>query len=396
MIDDPLPSQNAPAPGLTGRRPRVLLLQKILPHYRVRLFQELCRSETFELTLAYDPDFVQVSLKSVADPPDIRVAPVQNWRLGRARESDALVWQRGAVALVNSGQFDAVIAPLTPRIVSNLAVLRAARRRGMAFLWWGHGMGPRTKGRALQLMHWLSRRADAVIFYDQERARRMIAAGLPSERAYVAPNSIDVEEIVYLRQDAPLGARNGVLYVGRLTERKKVDLLLKAFAAARPRLPPGARLTIIGDGPLRASLESLAKQLELSDAVQFTGPLYDQSQLAPHFNAAWVSVSPGSLGLSAIHSFAFGLPMIVAQDEGHGPEIGTIRPGANGLFVPSDDPAALADAVVALRNDPERWLALASGAMGTVDRSYGLAPMVARFEEAIAFALRTVGRREPP
>lgn len=380
------PAATSDAWSASGR-PRVLVLQKLLPHYRVRLFQELGRSQKFDFTLAYDPNFTQASLRSVPDPPGVTVAPVHNWRLGRARESDALVYQQGAVPLVKSGQFDAVIAPLTPRIVSNLTVLRAARRRRMAFLWWGHGIGPRTRGRSLKIMLWLARQADAVIFYDQERATRMVEAGLAKQRAFVAPNSIDVEVIASLRQDTPLAARHRIVYVGRLTERKKVELLLKAFARARPRLPSETILTIIGDGPQRASLTALASQLQLGAAVQLTGPLYDQSQLAPYFNQAWVSVSPGPVGLAAVHSFAFGLPMIVARHEGHGPEISLLRGDVNGLFVPSDDEAALAEALVAVRSDAGRWASLAAAALATIDPSYGLAQMVARFEDALGFAL---------
>lgn len=394
MTSETQPPLEPPPGGPSTRRPRVLLLQKILPHYRVRLFQELSRSERFEFTLGYDPNFVQSSLASVVDPPGIRVAAVRNRRLGRARESDALVWQQGAAGLVRRGDYDAVIAPLTPRIVSNLAVLRAARRRRVAFLWWGHGIGPRHRPRTLQVMVWLARRADAVIFYDRERAQKLIDAGLPTERAFVAPNSIDVEEIIHLRRDVPLAERRSILYVGRLTERKKVDLLIRAFAKARPRLPSGTQLTIIGDGSLRAPLEDLTRSLALSECVRFTGPVFDQPQLAPYFNDAWVSVSPGWLGLSVIHSFAFGLPMIVAESQEHAPEISTVRPGVNGWFFPADDEAALADALVSLRSDGERWRTMSAAAQGTIDRGYGLGPMVARFEEALAFALRSAGRSE--
>lgn len=377
-------SQEAPA-----GRPRVLVLQKILPHYRVRLFQELCRSPRMDLTLGYDPNFVQSSLASVANPPGVRTAALSTWRFGRARESDAVVYQRGAAALVRSGKFDAVIAPLTPRILSNLPVLRAARRRGLAFLWWGHGIGPRTAGRRLKLMLWLARQADAVIFYDAERAERMVAAGLPSERAFVAPNSIDVEEIIHLRRDEPLASRHRVLYVGRLTARKKVDLLLSAFAAARHRLPAETRLTIVGDGPERAALERQAAELKLSDAIDFTGPLYDQPQLAPLFNAAWAFVCAGHVGLGAVHSLAFGVPMIVPQETGHAPEIVNVRAGVNALLVPPDDAAALANALVELHSEPVRWQAFAAASRGAIDRGFGLATMVERFEQAVAFALRS-------
>ena len=96
-----------------------------------------------------------------------------------------------------------------------------------------------------------------------------------------------------------------------------------------------------GEGPERASLEKLASELGISDATTFTGAIYDQKSLAPWFNDAWASVSPGALGLSAVHSLAFGVPMVVARDEGHGPEISTIRDGENGARIWEGDGTAI-------------------------------------------------------
>ena len=242
--------------------PRILIVQKFLPPYRLALFQRLAASPRLDVTLAYGEARRGTALESIAHPPGVQVLPLRNtyWGFGQ-RES--VVYQHGLQRLLSERYYDCVIAEFNPRIVSTLRAFSLAKRRGMKFIWWGHGMGPHAGAWTARLRMRLTRNADALVFYNGEQADRFVAMGVPREKVFVAWNSIDTEAIAALYQAKPFAQRNRVLYVGRLIVDKKIDLLIRAFAQALPQLPANTQLTIIGDGPEQAQLEQLARECGL-------------------------------------------------------------------------------------------------------------------------------------
>lgn len=376
----------------TPLKPSVLVLQRILPPYRVALFRGLAASPGFSLRLAYGQPSAASALESVAAPPGVRTLPLRNIYGGA---DEAVVVQRGVARLLASGGYDTLIAEFNPRILSNVWAAWRARRLGMRVIWWGHGLRPRTSGPALRAYLALSRLADGFVFYSDAGADRFAALGEPREKLFVAWNSVDTQEIERLRRETPLAGRHRVLGIGRLIAPKKNDLLLRAFAQARPALPPQTRLTLIGDGPERAALAALATHLGIAGSVEFAGSLYGQEALAAYFNESWVSVSAGYVGLSAVHSLAYGVPMLVARDEPHSPEIAAVEPGVNARLFPSDDPAALAGALAALAADPAGWASQSAASVHTVRERFSIGAMVRSFEETIRYVHRPQGGGEP-
>ena len=368
------------------RRPSVLCVQCILPPYRLPFFQRLAASPAFAFRVAYGRASRGRALESVADPPGLSTVPLRNFYLSMDRK-EQVVYQQGLLAQLRSGQYDVVIAEFNPRILSNVLACIYARLFPVRFIWWGHGIRPRSTYIGVRLRLWLTRQADAIVFYDSAQADKLVSLGVPREKVFVAPNSVDTEGIARLVREQPRSERNRVLYIGRLRRAKKANLLLRGFAHACSHLEPGTKLTIIGDGSERTNLEHLAAQLGIADRVEFTGALYQQELLAPWFNSAWVSVSPGCVGLSAIHSLAYGVPMIAAQSEPHGPEVAALKDGVNALFFPSDDAEALAQKFIYLANDQEQWQQMAQAARRTVQERFSLSLMVHAFEQAVQYVL---------
>lgn len=362
----------------------LLVVQRVLPPYRLPFFQRLAASDNVRLTVAYGREAPHSGLESILAPAGVNARHVRNFYLAG---KDMLVYQRGVPDLLRRGSCDVVVAEFNPRILSNLVALFRARRLGIPFLWWGQGLSPRPGGVAPRLRARLAGRAQAVILYDKERADRLAALGVPREKLFVAWNTIDTEEIERLRAPYDPAARNRVLFVGRLAPEKKVPLLLRAFAEARPSLPAGTRLAIVGDGPDSARIREMVDALGLGGTVELPGALYGQESLAPWFNSAWLSVSPGAIGLAAIHSLAYGVPLLVADGEAHGPEVTALEEETNALFFPSGDLHALADALVRLGHEPARLAGMSQAGLATVAGCYSLSAMVGVFEQAIEHAL---------
>lgn len=360
----------------------VLILQRILPPYRLALFQKLAQSSRFKMEMAYGQAAPNSAQESLRDPPGLSVTALKNFYF---QGQENLVYQKGVSHLLRSCRYDVLIAEFNPRIVTNVLAAFQAKRQGLRLIWWGHGIRPRSSWRAVRVYMVLTKMADAFLFYNEAGAEQMVSLGLPREKIFVAWNSVDTGGIEPLRQITPFEGRFRVLSIGRLIAEKKTDLLIRGFAAALPTLSPNTRLTIIGEGPERAKLETLASQCGLGDRVEFIGSLYEQENLAPYFNSAWVSVSPGYIGLSAIHSLAYGLPMLVADNEPHSPEISAIEATVNSLYFRSDDAAGLAQGLTTLASNAAGWEAMSLAARRTIEKRFSISAMAEAFENALQY-----------
>ena len=141
--------------------------------------------------------------------------------------------------------------------------------------------------------------------------------------------------------------------VGRLNRIKDQAALIRAFAHIAPQLPQTA-LVLVGDGPLRDSLQALAAETGAGDRIRFLGDRSDVRALLPGFELfALTSLSEG-YSMALLEACASGLP-IVATDVGGNGEI--VRPGLNGRLIPPADPDALAKALLGLLSMPRTELA---------------------------------------
>ena len=126
-----------------------------------------------------------------------------------------------------------------------------------------------------------------------------------------------------------------IICVGRLSPEKGQAGLLRSFATLRPRHPE-LRLRLVGDGPDRASLEALAKELGLSDAVVFTGRLPEEDTLAEIAHADLLVLPSFMEGLPIVlmEAMAAGIPVIASRVAGI-PEL--VEDDETGLlFTPSN------------------------------------------------------------
>lgn len=160
------------------------------------------------------------------------------------------------------------------------------------------------------------------------------------------------------------GDGSRMLYVGRLSPEKGVDVLLRACRLLRDRATE-FRLELVGDGPERRALQALAEELGLGDDVTFTGALPHGPALIGAYERAGVFVLPSrteGLPRALLEAMGMGLAP-VATAVGGIPDL--IADGSAGLLVEPDSPAALADGLCRMITDDglrarcarEAWLA---------------------------------------
>jgi sugar transferase (PEP-CTERM/EpsH1 system associated) len=176
-----------------------------------------------------------------------------------------------------------------------------------------------------------------------------------------------------------LGVPPGGFHVGcvaRLAAVKDHGTLLEAFARLRVALPD-AHLTLVGDGPERASLEARRALLGLDHAVTFAGARADVAPLLAAFDVFALASRSEGMSLTLLEAAAAGLP-VVATRVGGNAEV--VVAGETGLLVPPGEPGALASALAAVAANPHR-AALGAAGRARVEHRFGVARMARAYAE---------------
>ena len=316
---------------------RIVLQQPVIPDYRMGIFLLLREhwGPNFEI-YAGDADF----FGSPTSTPEAwgHFKRVRNIYLFK----NQFLWQYGSFLALLSA--DVAILNANMRMLSNTVILVLRKLMGRRTILWGHSTGRSNislVARGLYL-----KQCNGFLAYTESQASQL-REDYPFLKVWVAANSC-----VHVRDcdpiDALLDEVDSILYVGRLVDSKKVRLLLEGFILARniEQFPESIRLVFIGDGPERAELEALVEAAGINECVEFVGHVSNTTKLRQYYSRAICSVSPGYVGLSATQSFSFGVPMIIARDEFHSPEIEACKEGFNAEFFESNDPQSLANSLL--------------------------------------------------
>ena len=140
-----------------------------------------------------------------------------------------------------------------------------------------------------------------------------------------------------------------LLFVGRLARIKDLGTLLQAVALARASVP-GLQLWIVGDGPMRESLEALAKDLGITKEVQFWGQRMDTAQFFSSADVFVMSSLSEGLPMSLLQAMSIGVPALLTEVGGMAEVLTSSR---SGLLTPVGDWKAMANAIVTMAQNGE-------------------------------------------
>ena len=217
--------------------------------------------------------------------------------------------------------------------------------------------------------------------------RKFERAGLPARKITVKPNAFApparMRSASESRGENPGSRESGnpalrVVFIGRLSPEKGVDVLLRAWAllqapggpgAAEPRRGPAPTCEIVGDGPERAALEALAGELGVADSVRFAGALPRDEALGALASASLLvfpSLWYETFGLTILEAASQGVPAVVTDIGG---QSSLVRDGVTGRHVPPGDPAALAEALRGLLADPAALRRMGAAARAAFEAS---------------------------
>lgn len=300
--------------------------------------------------------FVQLANALGPDYRHVVMAMDDRFDAGERLESH-VVWERLPLkvikggALANRGAFRKVLRRVQPDLLLSYnwgAIEWAAANfpRVCAQVHIEDGFGPEEAQRQLPRRVWMRRiflglngLPVVVASHNLERLARQTWKLPASKVAYIS-NGVDLPEPAgetLALKTAPRAPCIGT--VAGLRPEKNIARLIRAFAQIQPRHP--SRLSIVGDGPLRAELQTLARDLGVENKVEFTGYLKDPSVRLRDFDLFALSSDTEQLPIALLEAMAWGMPVVATRVGDVGDILSDVSP--DNLCAPEDSAFAATD-----------------------------------------------------
>lgn len=326
---------------------RVAIVYHMWPHYRRAVMEAMDRSTAIEYTFVGSGEPYQGILH--VDP-----AAVRQFRRMPFRSYKDFWWQSDSIRFAACERFDAIIFLGNPNFLSTWIAAATAKARGLPVLFWEHGWRRREGALKARLRLAFFRLADRLLVYAPRAKRLGTEAGYPPGRIDVVWNSLDTDRADSFCRQIESGQlddlRPGVFFTeptlpvvictARLTENCRFDLLLEA-AGILKESGIAINILLVGDGPAGPALKHAAADMGLQ--IHFYGACYEERLLAQLIYHSAVTVSPGKVGLTAMHSLMYGTPVITHDnDDEQMPEVEAVLEGTTGARFRQNDAADLA------------------------------------------------------
>lgn len=371
---------------------RVVFEQPAMPAFRKATYEGVAAHPEVAFTLVAG---VVPGLPNV-EPQGCEI--IQSQQRSMMVLGEELIWQSAQIRYASRKYSDVLLLTWNSRYLSLVPALLKAKFNGVPTILFGHGYSRSRGDRYAFIRRWIARLATCVLVYSRSARTKLLESGFDPSRVFVAPNSIDqrsVEAATVAWQSDPerllkWQRENGlegvpyVLFVSRLTAKARLDLLVEGFAEAL-KLRPDLKLVIVGSGDAEV-VNRPAKKLGVGDSIRLVGALYDEALIAPYFLSAKLLIYPSAIGLSIIHAYSYGLPVVTDDDlPNHNPEIEAMKDGVNGLLYRAGDVRSMAEKMLTIVNDDALQARMSAAARKTAYEEYTLAGCINGYLQAIEF-----------
>lgn len=354
---------------------RLTVLQLAIPDYRLAFFDELSSFEGYELTTYSGAHYFQDNILDESQDRPWAARVVNYFICGRR-----LAWQSVPAKVWFSDS--PVVQELNPRILSYVCIALIRRLLRLPVVYWGHVWARKGGSSAstvwLRIALWYL--ADARIVYTRRQAAEL--------KAFCGLSACAANNALFSRaQELPLVeiSPKRFVYVGRLVAAKRVDLLVDGFVRSG-LARSGYSLDIVGDGP---ELERLSQKILSSDCVSaiiLHGRIAPES-VSSFYTRALAAVSPGYGGLAITQALFFGVPILIADNEPHAPEIEACDSGFNTVWFEARNADDLAEKMKLLVQDGVLWGTRREAISQAVSQRYSIKAMVNAFVYACRVSL---------
>ncbi|MGZ8287997.1 MAG: TIGR04063 family PEP-CTERM/XrtA system glycosyltransferase [Telluria sp.] len=237
---------------------------------------------------------------------------------------------------------------------------------------------------------WALKRVDAATTICEGLRAEIVGRGIDASKVTVIPNAVNIEDFSVdgardeaLAAELDIGGKQVLGFIGSFYAYEGLDVLLAALPGMLAK-NPGVRVLLVGGGPQDQALREQARRLGVADKVIFTGRV-PHDQVQRYYNLVDVLVYPRLkmrltdlvTPLKPLEAMAQGR-LLAASDVGGHKEL--IEDGKTGVLFAAGDPARLADKVLALLAEPQRWPALRAAGREFVEQERNWRASVARYQ----------------
>lgn len=335
------------------RKAKIAFFPDRLAHYRMPVFKELSKFEqATSVTIFSNP---QKSIASVV---------LGNWKkheltvrsITEVTFNEIVFWQSKIVFTSLSKHFDLIVCWGESNRVSTWVAATMAYLTRKPLIMWTHGFYGNESLLKNVLRSIFYNLASSLLLYGKHAESLFIKKGFNRNRLSVIYNSLDYfnqlkvaktitkQDIAKKRISIVKSSTNAkiIIYCGRITRKKELTILLQLIKLSNQNHTK-YKLLVVGDGPYFKEFQKEIKQLDIKSDVILIGPCYDEAALAQYFQASDLCVSPGSVGLTAIHSLTYGTPVATHSERIHQkPEAECIHSMKNGFLFKRGDAYDLA------------------------------------------------------
>lgn len=319
------------------KQSNICMITNIGPHYRYPIFNLLGEALNTDF---YIGDRLQFEIKTF----DYHALTGYKKMLHNVF-INKFYWQKGSLRPL-FGHYKYFILDGEPFCLSSWVIILLARLMGKKTIAWTHGWYGRegaVKSVVKKLFYALHSK---LMVYNEYSINLMEQEGIDRNKMVCIANSLDSDKDMEIRRQ--LGPTDiyskhfnnsdpTIIYCGRLQKIKKLDMLIDALVELKAE-GINANIIFVGKDTEQVDVDRYALQRGVSQQIWMYGPCYDDTVLGQLFYDAAICVSPGHVGLTAIHALSFGCPVITHDNFAYqAPEFEAIKPGITGDFFHHND-----------------------------------------------------------
>jgi len=325
---------------------RICLIYNYAQHYRTNIFMLMDRE--LPIDFVFGDKYLDVKKMDYSLLENFK-EEVKN----RKFLCDPFTYQSNVLSLLQSKYTTFLMLGDLHCVSTWLMLILGRVFRKKVFLW-SHGWYGKENKLKVVLKKIFFGLAKGTFLYGDYAKGLMIKAGLKEEKLFTIYNSLMYSEHIILRKMLLENqiynrhfnnSRKNLIFIGRLTKQKRIDLLIESLVELKKK-KQSCNLIIVGSGEKEEDLKNLTKALGLEKEVWFYGACYDEKALSNLIFNADLCVSPGNVGLTAIHSLTFGTPVVTHNNFPlQMPEFEVIEEGVTGSFFEYGNVPSLAEAI---------------------------------------------------
>lgn len=319
-------------------KPRVIILYNKIFHYRIPVWNLLAEKCDLTVTYSYGDGKVPEGLECKFE---IMYLPVKKFGKFVIQKANIRKLVRNYDAVVAYGDIAWLKYSTLPwfnktKVVYHTLGVSASYDKGYD----SHHEWDKIRG-------YFYSKADALAFYTSFPIEKYEKMGIPREKMFVAPNTVEVHPTIEEFE------KDSLLFIGTLYRQKGLQKLLDSYFKLR-NIVALPKLRIIGKGPDWEPIHNWIKDNNMNSLIEMKGAIYNIDEKAVYFAKAFACISPQQAGLSVLESMGYGVPFVTSKDAITGGELLNIHDGIDGVIMESE--SQLCDVIKDIAEHKEKYV----------------------------------------